>query len=103
MKIAVAQIACALADLDANIRKIGDFVSRAKDDGAELIVFPEMSDTGYSMPIIQAHAMPWTKGAVPELKKIAKMFSSSPPHGRCREWNICARWQWRARLKIKAT
>ena len=50
MKIAAAQIACAPGDLEANLRTIHDFASRAKDFGAELVVFPEMVDTGYSMP-----------------------------------------------------
>jgi omega-amidase len=77
MKIAAAQIACVPGDIDANLRKIREFVSRAKHAGIELIVFPEMSDTGYSMPVIQKHAMPWSKGAVPELKKMAKEFSIS--------------------------
>ncbi len=75
MKIAAAQIACALGDVDANLRKIRDFSARAKEGGAELVVFPEMADTGYSMPVIQAHATPWTEGAVPELQKIAKDLS----------------------------
>jgi omega-amidase len=75
MKIAAAQISCALGDLDANLSKIREFSSRAKDAGAELIVFQEMVDTGYSMPVIQKHATPWTDGAVPELRKIAKNFS----------------------------
>jgi omega-amidase len=75
MKIAVAQISCVLGDLTANLRKIRDFSSRAKDAGAGLIVFPEMVDTGYSMPVIQTHATLWTEGAVPELQKIAKTFS----------------------------
>jgi omega-amidase len=75
MKISVAQIACVLGDIDANVRKIRDLVLRAKDVGAELVVFPEMVDTGYSMPVIQKHATPWTEGAVPELRKIAQAFS----------------------------
>ena len=72
MKIAAAQIACALGDVDANVRKMRDFASRAKDAGADLIVFPEMADTGYSMPVIREHAKPWTEGAVPQLQEIAK-------------------------------
>jgi omega-amidase len=75
MKIAAAQISCSLGDLNANLLKIRDFSSRAKDAGAELIVFPEMVDTGYAMPVIQIHAAPWTDGAVPELQKIAKTLS----------------------------
>ena len=75
MKVAAAQIACALGDIDANVRKMREFCSRAKEAGAELVVFPEMADTGYSMPAIQAHAKPWTEGAVPELRNMAKAFS----------------------------
>ena len=72
MKVAAAQISCALGDFDANLRKIRDFASRAKKSGANLVVFPEMSDTGYSMPVIQKHARPWKNGAVNELQKIAR-------------------------------
>lgn len=75
MKIAAAQIACALGDVAANVAKMHDFCARAKAQGAELIVFPEASDTGYSMPVIRDHAKPWTEGAVPELQKMAKEFS----------------------------
>ena len=75
MKIAAAQIECALGDLDANVRKIRDFSARARKGGAELIVFPEMADTGYAMPVIQACARPWSEGAVPELQKIAQDLS----------------------------
>lgn len=75
MKIATAQIACALGDIGANVRKMRDFSARAKESGAELIVFPEMADTGYAMSVIQACATSWNEGAVPELQKIAKDFS----------------------------
>ena len=75
MKVAAAQINCSLGDVEANLGKIRSFVSRAKDQGIGLIVFPEMSDTGYSMPVIQKHAMRWNEGAVPELKKMAREFS----------------------------
>jgi omega-amidase len=75
MKIAAAQISCALGDFDANLRKVRDFAALAKKSGAELVVFPEMVDTGYSMPVIQRHAKKWSEGAVPELQKIAKEVS----------------------------
>jgi predicted amidohydrolase len=75
VKIAAAQIVCSLGDIDANVRKMRDFSTRAKASGAELIVFPEMADTGYSMPVIQESARPWSEGAVPELQKIAKALS----------------------------
>jgi predicted amidohydrolase len=75
MKIAAAQISCALGDFNANLRKIRDFAVLAKKSGAELIIFPEMVDTGYSMPVIQKHAKKWSDGAVPELQRIAKEIS----------------------------
>lgn len=75
MKIAAAQIACSLGDVAVNVRKMRDFSARAREGGADLVVFPEMADTGYAMPVIQACATPWTEGAVPELQTIAKELS----------------------------
>ena len=75
MKIAAAQITCVLGDLSANLRKVRDFAVLAKESGNQLIVFPEMVDTGYSMPVIQKHAKKWSDGAVLELHKIAREIS----------------------------
>jgi len=72
MKIAAAQISCARGDLQANLAKVRDFSARAKKAGAELIVFPEMLDTGYSMQAIQKHATSWNEGAVPSYKQWRK-------------------------------
>ena len=75
MKIAAAQISCVLGDFNTNLRKVRDFAVLAKKSGAELIVFPEMVDTGYSMPVIQKYAKKWSGGAAPELQRIAKEIS----------------------------
>jgi len=75
VKIAVAQISCSLGDPNANLLKARDFSRRARESGAELIVFPETIDTGYSMPVIQTHASSWTSGFLPELQDIAKKLS----------------------------
>ena len=75
MKIAAAQIDCVLGDIDANVRKMREFSARAKEAGAELIVFPEMSDTGYAMPVIQEKATSWNKGAVPQLQEMARALA----------------------------
>ncbi len=75
MKVAAAQISCAPGDRDANLRKVREFSERAKKSGTALIVFPEMTDTGYSMPAIQKHAATWKEGAVPQLQEIAKDLS----------------------------
>ena len=75
MKVAVAQIACVPGDLSANVRKLVEYAERAKATGAELIVFPEMVDTGYSLPVIAKHATSWNEGAVPQLREIAGRLS----------------------------
>src|SRR6476660_1661249 len=75
MKVAVAQISCSLGDPEANLSKVRDFSRRAKESGAELIVFPEMTDTGYSMPVIQKYAASWTSGFIPGLQKTARELS----------------------------
>src|SRR5215217_2920377 len=75
MKIAVAQISCSLGDPETNLSKVRDFSRRAKDAGAEMVVFPEMTDTGYSMSIIQKHAGHWKSGFVPGLQEIASEVS----------------------------
>jgi predicted amidohydrolase len=46
MKVAAAQISCSLGDSKANLLKVRDFSREARDTGAELIVFPERTDTG---------------------------------------------------------
>ena len=76
MKIAVAQISCSLGDPEANLIKVRDFSRRAKEEaGAEVVVFPEMTDTGYAMPVIREHASEWTNGLVPGVQEIAKRIS----------------------------
>jgi len=75
VKISVAQISCSLGDPQANLSKVGDFCRRANEAGAELIVFPEMTDTGYSMSVIQEHADDWNRGFVPGLREIANRLS----------------------------
>ncbi|MEA2710401.1 MAG: hypothetical protein QOF78_3002 [Phycisphaerales bacterium] len=47
MRIALAQINPTVGDLRLNVRKHLDFIQRAKDAGAQLVVFPELSVTGY--------------------------------------------------------
>ncbi len=75
MRVAAAQIDCELGEVAANLRKIDAFAERAKAGGAELVVFPELADTGYEMATIGAAAQTWNEGAVPELQAIARRLS----------------------------
>lgn len=45
--VALAQIDVTLGDLDANLKKHLRYVDEAKEKGASLLVFPELSLTGY--------------------------------------------------------
>ncbi|RYE81840.1 MAG: NAD+ synthetase [Hyphomicrobiales bacterium] len=47
LKVAVAQIHCEPADLAANLAAHRDAIARARGEGAELLLFPELSLTGY--------------------------------------------------------
>jgi NAD+ synthase (glutamine-hydrolysing) len=47
MKIAIAQINCTVGDLAGNAAKIADFAQRAKQQGAEVLLTPELSLCGY--------------------------------------------------------
>ncbi len=75
MRIAAAQIACVPGDVSGNLRKLRDFAQRAHAAGAEWVVFPEMSDTGYTMKAIRESASSWDRGAVPELRSTARELS----------------------------
>lgn len=47
MKIALAQINTTVGDIRGNLEKIRGFYGRARDSGADLVMFPELSVPGY--------------------------------------------------------
>lgn len=49
MRVALAQVDCLLGDVDGNLRRAKEVVTEAKNRGADLIIFPELSLTGYSL------------------------------------------------------
>ena len=49
MRVALAQIDCVLGDTEANLRKAKEVVVEAKNRGADLTVFPELSLSGYAL------------------------------------------------------
>lgn len=76
MKISVFQMECVLGDIDANMEKISFYTSKARQQGFDLVVFPEMVDTGYNMDVIIQHASFWdeknTKNPFSLIKKAGK-------------------------------
>ena len=49
LHLALAQINTKLGDVDANLEKHLELAKQAKQDGADLLVFPELSLTGYTL------------------------------------------------------
>jgi NAD+ synthase (glutamine-hydrolysing) len=47
LRVALAQIDPTVGDIRGNARKIAEYTARARDGGAALVVFPELSLTGY--------------------------------------------------------
>jgi len=63
--IALAQIDSVLGDLSKNIKKHLEYIRRAKDGGADLVVFPELSLSGYSIKDIN-----WDVAILPSDEKL---------------------------------
>jgi NAD+ synthase (glutamine-hydrolysing) len=47
LRLALAQVDSRVGDLEGNAEKIAAYVERARDAGAELVLFPELALTGY--------------------------------------------------------
>ncbi len=47
LRVALAQINTTVGDIDGNARKIRDYLDRGVDEGAQLVVFPELAVNGY--------------------------------------------------------
>jgi NAD+ synthase (glutamine-hydrolysing) len=47
LRVALAQINPTVGDIRGNAHKISDYTARAKDEGADLVVFPELTISGY--------------------------------------------------------
>jgi NAD+ synthase (glutamine-hydrolysing) len=47
LRLALAQIDSRVGDLEGNAAKISAYIDRARDAGAELVLFPELAVTGY--------------------------------------------------------
>ena len=47
MRLALAQINPTVGAVDANAAKVAEWIGRARDAGADLVVFPELCIPGY--------------------------------------------------------
>jgi predicted amidohydrolase len=49
MRIALAQVDAQLGDIDANVSRAERAIAEANDEGADMVVFPELSLTGFTV------------------------------------------------------
>lgn len=74
LQVAVAQIDSALGDLRGNTNKHLDFIRRAADGGVEVLLFPELSLTGYSLGARVPDV------ALPREHEIIKLLAQAAPN-----------------------
>jgi NAD+ synthase (glutamine-hydrolysing) len=47
LRVSLAQINATVGDISGNVQKMREYLGRARDEGAQLVVFPELAITGY--------------------------------------------------------
>ncbi|WP_327351466.1 carbon-nitrogen hydrolase family protein [Streptomyces sp. NBC_01304] len=70
MKIATAQFTCVPVDIPANVQQMAALAGEARTKGAELVVFPELSLTGYELEAVAARPDLWLRADDPRLEAI---------------------------------
>jgi NAD+ synthase (glutamine-hydrolysing) len=71
LRVALAQINSTVGDIPGNARKIKEWIGRARDEGAQLVVFPELALTGYPPEdlLLKTHFVDAAGAALEELAR----------------------------------
>jgi predicted amidohydrolase len=69
--VAVAQSSSAAGDIETNVARHVDFVRIAADSSVQLLVFPELSLTGYELDIAKTHVIAPEDKRLDPLRRIA--------------------------------
>ena len=75
MRVSVAQLMCACGEPKRNQEKFISFSELAAKHGSELIVFPEMADTGYDLNLAVNTAEIWGGTTYSLLRDLAQRLS----------------------------
>jgi NAD+ synthase (glutamine-hydrolysing) len=69
LRVALAQIDAVVGDIDGNAAKIAERIARARDEGAHLVVLPELALTGYPPEdlLLKTHFLDAAAAALREL------------------------------------
>src|ERR671922_1572490 len=71
LRVALAQINPTVGDIGGNASKISDQIARARDEGAALVVFPELALSGYPPEdlLLKTHFLDAAGAALEELAR----------------------------------
>jgi omega-amidase len=72
MKVAAVQLEAAVGQPEVNLERAERLIRKAALTGCDLVVLPEMIDTGYVMEEVERSASRWDELFVPGLRAIAK-------------------------------
>src|SRR3954449_245724 len=94
LRVALAQINPTVGDIQGNARKIRRDIERARDEGAHLVVFPELALTGYPPEdlLLKTHFVDAAGAALEELARDAEGVVALVgfPERRDDVYNACA-------------
>src|SRR6059058_1055148 len=71
LRVALAQINCTVGDISGNAKKIRESIDRAREEGAQLVVLPELAITGYPPEdlLLKTHFVDSAGAALEELAR----------------------------------
>src|SRR2546423_2075194 len=71
LRVALAQINSTVGDIPGNATKIREWIGRARDEGAQLVLFPELALTGYPPEdlLLKTHFVDAAGAALEELAR----------------------------------
>ncbi|WP_066261160.1 carbon-nitrogen hydrolase family protein [Hydrogenophaga flava] len=73
LRIAAAQSSSLPGDVRGNLCRHLPFVEAAAAEGASLILFPELSLTGYELPLLNRHVLPADAPVLEPLRRLARL------------------------------
>src|SRR3954447_16911960 len=74
LRVALAQINTTVGDIPGNAQKIREYLERAREEGAQLVVFPELALTGYPPEdlLLKTHFVDAAGAALEEISRDAE-------------------------------
>ncbi|MCH7719107.1 MAG: NAD+ synthase, partial [Chloroflexi bacterium] len=78
LRVGLAQINTTVGDLDGNVAKILEYAARAKEQGCDLVAFPELAVTGYPPEDLLIRSA-FIEDARAALERLARDADGLPP------------------------